>query len=253
MEIKKIRPVVYVSGPYTAFEGSTVEQNTKIAQKYAHALRLKGFAVICPHSNGGDPEFIPDELTWQEFIEEDYSIILSCHAMFMLPNWKESKGSKIEREWAQELGIPVFYFDDCAKYLNALENLEYDKIVSGNSLVEESFVDIIRYFQGENTVWEKCPQQIHEFIKIINNMFRIHLIKNQDYSPYNILGVGQIGLASRIWDKVSRLMNLVGFDIGTGNLSRPKEPKNESLDDNLSDLCIYSIIWQIYRKNKWGC
>jgi len=253
MEIKKIRPVVYVSGPYTPFENVTVDQNIKIAQKYAHALRLKGFAVVCPHSNGGDSEFIPDELTWQNFIEEDYSIILSCHAMFMLPNWEKSKGAGIENEWAKKLGIPIFYSNNYEKYFSPTGRVEFNLIVPDEKFIEESFTDIIKHFQNKDTVWEKCPNQVKEFLITINEMFRLHLSKNQDYSPFNILGTGEVGLATRTWDKVARLMNLVGFNIMTGQLKVGKEPKHEDLDQNILDLGVYSIIWRLFRKGKWGC
>lgn len=47
-------------------------------------------------------------------------------------------------------------------------------------------------------------------------------------------------------------MNLMGFDIGTGEFTNPKDPKNESIDDTLLDLANYAIITMILRKGKWG-
>ena len=84
--------------------------------------------------------------------------------------------------------------------------------------------------------------------------YRIHLAKNADYSPINILGTGEIGLATRVWDKVARLVNLIGFNItiSKSEYDKPKAAKNESFEDNLIDLSVYSIIWQLYRKGIWG-
>jgi 5'-nucleotidase len=101
---------------------------------------------------------------------------------------------------------------------------------------------------------QKCPEQATAFREIIEKMYAVHLSKNQDYSPANILGAGQVGLMTRTWDKVSRLMNLTGFkiDVSLRSFEPPCQPKNESVDDNLMDLAVYSIIWQIYRQGKWG-
>src|SRR3972149_6273237 len=143
--------------------------------------------------------------------------------MFMLPNWEKSKGAGIENEWAKKLGIPIFYSNNYEKYFSPTGMVEFNLIVPDEKFIEESFTDIIKHFQ------------------------------NQDYSPFNILGTGEVGLATRTWDKVARLMNLVGFNIMTGQLKVGKEPKHEDLDQNILDLGVYSIIWRLFRKGKWGC
>lgn len=222
MQINKIRPVVYVSGPFSTH--GNPEENVKIATEYANKLRDLGFAVISPHNNSG---VIPTDMTWELWMEEDYSLVLMSHALFMLPNWEQSKGASIEHRWAKELGIPIFY---------AIENIDI----------------ITSHFFGPHSIWEKCPKQVHGFLKTVSNMFRVHLRKNQDYSPYNVLCTGEIGLMTRVWDKVSRLMSLQGFDIMTGKLNPKREPNNESIDDTILDLGVYSIIWQLVRKESWG-
>lgn len=98
----------------------------------------------------------------------------------------------------------------------------------------------------------KSPEQCKEFRRIIEEMYQVMLQKNQDYSPMNILGTGTVGVTTRIWDKVARLMNLSGFDIRTGEYTEPKEAKNESIDDTLLDLANYAIIALLVRKGKWG-
>jgi len=83
-------------------------------------------------------------------------------------------------------------------------------------------------------------------------MYEVHLDKNSDYSPKNISVTGEIGLATRVWDKVARLLNLMGLNMDTGKWTEVKEPKNESIEDNLRDLANYAIIWQIFREGNWG-
>jgi hypothetical protein len=100
----------------------------------------------------------------------------------------------------------------------------------------------------------KRPQQAQAFREILDEMYQVHLDKNADYSPANILGTGEIGLVTRIWDKVSRLMNLTGFriEIASSCMEIPDEPMNESIDDTLMDLAVYAIIGMILRRGKWG-
>lgn len=97
-----------------------------------------------------------------------------------------------------------------------------------------------------------APVQCAEFKSIIEGMYRLHLDKNQDYSPMNILATGFIGVVTRLWDKMARLMNLTGFDIRRGTLNVAKEPKNESIDDTLLDMANYAVIALILKRGKWG-
>lgn len=100
----------------------------------------------------------------------------------------------------------------------------------------------------------KNPNQSIRFREIIETMYQTHLDKNADYSPANVLGVGEIGLVVRLWDKMTRLMNLLGFEIDVKfvGYNGPKEAKNESIEDTYLDLSVYSIIALLYREGKWG-
>ena len=101
---------------------------------------------------------------------------------------------------------------------------------------------------------ERCPEQVREFRKMIEEMYKVHLDKNADYSTANILGTGEIGVVVRLWDKMCRLMSLYGFRVKVSGVefTPPREPKNESIDDTLLDAANYSIIMRILRKGKWG-
>lgn len=101
---------------------------------------------------------------------------------------------------------------------------------------------------------KRCPQQAQGFRDIIERMYKVHLDKNADYSPANILGTGEIGLATRLWDKTIRYMNLLGFDIDAKliSYSGPKSARNESIEDTLQDLSVYGIIGLLMRSGKWG-
>lgn len=101
---------------------------------------------------------------------------------------------------------------------------------------------------------ERCPQQVKGFREILVEMYQTHLDKNQDYSSANILGMGEIGLATRLWDKVVRYVSLMGFRIEAKLVAfeAPREPKNESIEDTLKDIAVYGVIGRLLRKGVWG-
>jgi len=74
---------------------------------------------------------------------------------------------------------------------------------------------------------------------------RVLVLKQTDYGPSNIANApgGPLnGLRVRIFDKVSRINNLL--DTGA-------EPQNESLKDSFLDLANYAIIGLMVLNEKW--
>lgn len=98
------------------------------------------------------------------------------------------------------------------------------------------------------------PEQAAEFIRILMKMYRTHLAKNADYSPANIKGPGIIGVATRMWDKMVRIMNLTGFDIEADfkGFHGKKKATNEPYMDAFLDIAVYGVIAQILEQDKWG-
>lgn len=101
---------------------------------------------------------------------------------------------------------------------------------------------------------EKFPEMTARFQEITAEMYKVFLEKNNDYSKWNILGTGIVGLATRFWDKTSRIMNLVGFNIGTGEYTAPKKNmvEDEDIEKTFLDASNYGIIARIYLEGKWG-
>lgn len=127
-------------------------------------------------------------------------------------------------------------------------------------VVANSWADIIASLQNglladfRHITERTRPEQTKAFREIMDKMYQVHLDKNADYSPANILGTGEIGLMTSTWDKIARLMNLMGFkiEISSMRFESPTAPKNESIEDSIQDLAVYAIIWQLYRKGVWG-
>jgi len=76
------------------------------------------------------------------------------------------------------------------------------------------------------TFEEACRDTALRVVKII-------ISKQHDYGHNNILVFKEQGLVVRLWDKISRLKNL---------LWSGKEPKNESIEDTFTDIAGYAII-----------
>jgi hypothetical protein len=101
----------------------------------------------------------------------------------------------------------------------------------------------------------KSPKQCKGFMRVIMKMYRVHLRKNADYSPANILGTGRVGLVTRLWDKMARLMNLEGFDLVLAESAEyrgGKESLNESKEDSYWDLAVYAVIGILLYWGVWG-
>ena len=107
--------VIYVAGKYLGECDWDTYCNIHHARIAAKKLWDKGWAVICPHANtaffGGVGERDRDNLNgdWMKWLSGDLEIISRCDAIYMLNNWKDSKGAKMELAKAQELGLEVFY------------------------------------------------------------------------------------------------------------------------------------------------
>lgn len=153
----------------------------------------------------------------------------------------------------------LFSFNGYRILYRANHNLAFSGSVKDISRADDwddatHLVMVASGFLGEHITEKKCPQQAAGFREIIERMYRVHLDKNADYSPANILGTGEIGLATRIWDKTIRYMNLLGFDIKAELVAYtgPKSARNEPIEDTLQDLSVYGIIGLLMRSGKWG-
>lgn len=99
----------------------------------------------------------------------------------------------------------------------------------------------------------KYPDQCREFEKIVNDLYRLHLEKNREYSPNNIRALGVLGCALRIHEKTIRLLNLLGWDPWQGKPTGPLDKvKFGGVDDELVDIANIAIISQILKREKWG-
>jgi hypothetical protein len=93
---------VYISGKITGLEVAEFEKNFSDAEE---TLKEMGFAeVINPctldHCHGK---------TWEEYMLEDIKALFYCDAIYMLSNWKQSRGARIEFFIALEMGKIILH------------------------------------------------------------------------------------------------------------------------------------------------
>jgi hypothetical protein len=93
------------------------------------------------------------------------------------------------------------------------------------------------------------PTNITDFMRVsekyYEELYKVLVSKQTDYGPSNIANApgGPLnGLRVRIYDKVSRINNLVENDA---------TPENESLKDSFLDLANYAIIALMVLDNNW--
>ena len=100
--------VIYVAGKYSADSEWGMWQNIQHASEVARRLWLEGWAVICPHRNtmffGSN-----SDSDWDLWLNGDLEMVSRCDAIYMLDNWKESKGARVELEQAEKFRLEVYY------------------------------------------------------------------------------------------------------------------------------------------------
>lgn len=90
--------LVYISGPMTAKDGRTIEQNAADGVAvYLELLKL-GIPAFSPHLSGLAPSAWT-ALSHGEWLDYDYAILDRCTHMLMMPRWETSKGAVAEREY----------------------------------------------------------------------------------------------------------------------------------------------------------
>lgn len=93
---------IYISGKVSGLTETEYKSRFKIA---AEALTQSGWDhVVNPceieHCEGA---------TWEKYMLKDIEELFKCNAIYMLNNWRESKGARIEHSVAVETGKKIFY------------------------------------------------------------------------------------------------------------------------------------------------
>lgn len=92
---------IYISGRITGINHKIAEGMFEQAEKF---LSDQGHTPINPmrikHDHGK---------SWEEYMLEDIRALFGCEAIFMLCNWGQSRGARIEYQIAREMGLRVMF------------------------------------------------------------------------------------------------------------------------------------------------
>ena len=93
---------IYISGKMTGLEFMDIYPKFKYAENIISELGHEALnpVVISPYCQ---------KKTWQNYMVDDIAALLTANAILMLPCWGQSKGARIERAIAQELGLRIYY------------------------------------------------------------------------------------------------------------------------------------------------
>lgn len=112
IEAKRMR-VVYIAGKYRGktHDGASyteIHRNILTAREWAIRVNeLEGVIALTPHLNSYHMELDgrPDPEFWYN---ADLELLRRCDAVFLIPNWTESRGAILEKKFAEENNIPTF-------------------------------------------------------------------------------------------------------------------------------------------------
>ena len=106
--------IIYLSGPYTATEKHSRDENVLRAGHIGRKLWKMGSAVITPQFNtyGFGSIYDTEREAFAAFLVGDFELISVCDAVVMIPGWELSRGASAEFVFAKYMKIPVYEWPD---------------------------------------------------------------------------------------------------------------------------------------------
>jgi hypothetical protein len=83
-------------------------RNQALGVKKGAELMAQGYAPIIPHANLRDIHQY-GEFGYDEYMRVDFAQLKASDTVYMMNNWKESKGAKLEERYARLLRKKVIY------------------------------------------------------------------------------------------------------------------------------------------------
>ncbi len=101
---------IYIAGKISGLNRSKVIQKFEIAQK---SLVAKGHQVFIP-------SVLPayEAVSHEDYMHICYAMIDICDAVYMLSDWQQSKGARMELQYAADHRKEILYEDPKTKEMN---------------------------------------------------------------------------------------------------------------------------------------
>lgn len=96
----------YISGQISGLHPDLVKD---IFEQAEAQLLSFGHEPVSPLKNG-----LPEDATYKEHLSKDIYLLLQCKAIYLLANWRESKGARVEKKVAEEYGLKIIEQPDVA-------------------------------------------------------------------------------------------------------------------------------------------
>ena len=100
---------IYIASPYTASSDSEIQANVSKAIDAAIMVYKKGHFPYIPHLTHWielRSKETRQGLKWEDYLEMDRAWLESCDALLFL---KESRGAKLELDYAKKMNKKIFY------------------------------------------------------------------------------------------------------------------------------------------------
>lgn len=93
---------IYISGKIT---GIPINEAIKEFKNAENVIKKQGHTPLNPFKISPFSE----EKKWTDYMIDDIKALFECDAIYMLRNYKESKGARIEYAIAQEIGLKIMH------------------------------------------------------------------------------------------------------------------------------------------------
>lgn len=92
---------IYIAGPVTGVKG--YEDRFRRAEEI---LRDAGYEPVNPTAPG-----LVDGWEYRDYINRGLRMLEDCDAICLLPGWTGSRGTKLEKWYAETVMLPIMYVD----------------------------------------------------------------------------------------------------------------------------------------------
>jgi hypothetical protein len=89
---------IYICGKISGMEWNSARPRFEDAE---NKLNMLGYEAVNPI------KLCYPETDWEKCMCKDFEALLSCDGIYVMDNWKESKGARIEVAIAKELGLKI--------------------------------------------------------------------------------------------------------------------------------------------------
>ena len=90
---------VYISGAIT-----NVPNYKELFAKAKQELESANIGIECV-----DPSCLHEGMTYKQYIDITLEMLKSCDAIFILENWRDSKGVSLELAYARTVGLEIYF------------------------------------------------------------------------------------------------------------------------------------------------